>query len=739
MLEKGFVLAYRSLRNNPSKILLLAIQFGIAFSALSIPAAAVARETGALQDHWQELLEKVDRAELERIVRDLSGANVIYIGEIPVVLETRHALSPLKEFACHYLLDEIEACGYEPVVQSFLLNVQRPNLTAVEISVGGDTIWVGDISKGSIYRATAGGGWSSYENIGSADVKINDLELDGRGRLWAACGLWGGGRGAIYRSTDGGGTWVSVYSGDEIWSFYDMTLEGDEYGIAAGSYGTVAVASGGGASWSSLNPGIFNYRHVYGSAASGEMHFWLVDAGGSLYETTDAGATWSEYAIAATRLFAIDFWDARRGVIVGDGTSFHTADSGRTWTEVPVAAELRHVSMADSLLVLAGGSMGEVFFSTDGGANWVDATDICGSDQIVSRTVASGADRFWLVGGNEVRRFDFGEPPQCAHYELADSIMGSNISFLHEGSESPGQRIILCAHYDSYTSTPDECAPGADDNATGVAAVLEAARALEGAWTEKSIEFVLFDGEELGLLGSRYFAGALPADSVYEAVVNLDMLGYDNLSDRSLVIAGRDTDENASDSVLADYIIGTAADLVPGMYPYFAPGELLSSDHRSFWDMGIPSVLLIEGKRVELTPRYHTCYDVASAIDYEYLEGCAKVALAAVAGLAGYAVADPNAVVYPTARIHRNWPNPFSESTRISYFLPVSTSARLSVYDVSGREVARLFSEVVADGLHEFEWNGRDRLGNRVASGVYFLRLESGGAGNDVRKIVLIR
>jgi photosystem II stability/assembly factor-like uncharacterized protein len=699
-----------------------------------------AKTLDAIQDPRDGLLEKVDRAELERIVRDLSGANVVYVGDVPVELYTRYALSPVMESARQYLLDEIAGYGYEPILQSFPLSVEIPTFTAIEVSADGDTLWVGDIGKGLIYQATAADEWNTYETIGLVNAQVFDLELDPQERLWAACGLFDGGLGAIHCSIDGGRTWGSIFGGNDIWTFYDITMESDEYGIAVGSYGTVAVASGGGASWSALDPGIFHYRRVNGSAASGEMRFWLVDWGGTLYETEDAGATWSERSLTTNRLFAVDFWDAKRGVIVGDYVSFHTADSGATWTEVPVDAQLSHVTMVDSLRVIAGGQYGVTLMSLNGGATWIDGDQVCPSYAIVSKTVAGGENRCWLAGGNVVRRYDFGPPHQCTYYEIADTMMGSNISFLHEGSESPERRIILCAHYDSFAgyATSYECAPGADDNATGVAAVLAAAEALAGSWTEKSIEFVLFDGEELGLLGSRYFVAGLDEDLVYwyEAVVNLDMIGYDYLSDRSLLIVGNVDDH--TDSLLADVVIETAADLPLDLYPYYSTDWQGGSDHMPFRITGIPSVLLIEGKSLELTPDYHKCSDEASTIDYGYLEECAKVALGTVARLAGYVPASPDTARFATARLRQNWPNPFSEGTTIAYYLPISTSARLSVYDVSGREVARLFSDVNGNGWRDIAWDGKGRSGNRLVSGIYFLRLES-GAGTDVRKIVILR
>jgi photosystem II stability/assembly factor-like uncharacterized protein len=674
---------------------------------------------------------KVDSSELERVVRELSGDETIYIGTVPVLLTTRYALSPEKDLACRYLVDEISGYGYEPLVQPFLLSIDRASLTGIEVSVSGDSIWVADID-GTVYLTTAADDWDDPVEIASIEGEIHDLELDPAGRLWAACGLPNGNLGAVRRSADGGTTWETIFSGTQVLSIYDIEIEGSN-AVAVGSYGTVLMSVLGGEAWSIADPSIFRFQSIYGAAASGPLHFWLVAADGSLFETPDLGIQWSERDLATRQLFAIDFSDPRHGVIVGDRISFHTADSGATWTEVPVDADLRHVSMADSERVLAGAA-GELYYSGNGGESWDELT--CGGGEQVYRTAVSGVGPFWAAGGNELRRIEDSVPPDCAVYQYNDTIIGSNISFVHEGSEAPERRILLTAHYDSYSSDYYECAPGADDNATGVSAVLQAARALRDSWTEKSVEFVLFDGEEIGLKGSRYFASALDEGIEYEAVLNLDMLGYDHGIDRSLVIAGRDDSE--ADSLFAELIISTTAALGLELYPEFAPGATLTSDHRSFWSMDIPSVLMIEGYRDDLTPRYHTCGDIADFIDYGYLELSARAALGSVALLAGYVVEEQDTVEYAAVRLGQNWPNPLNDATIIPFYLPMNAMVRLGVYDVSGREVALLFEGVRREGEHRFGWDGSGSRGEKLESGLYFLRLET-SAGTDTRKIVILR
>jgi flagellar hook assembly protein FlgD len=83
-------------------------------------------------------------------------------------------------------------------------------------------------------------------------------------------------------------------------------------------------------------------------------------------------------------------------------------------------------------------------------------------------------------------------------------------------------------------------------------------------------------------------------------------------------------------------------------------------------------------------------------------------------------------------------PNPFASSTRLTYTLSNGGRYRLTVYDVQGREVAALAEGLRQAGSHTLNWDGRDRRGAEVPSGVYFLRLEHAGQVK-AQKLVIAR
>jgi hypothetical protein len=82
----------------------------------------------------------------------------------------------------------------------------------------------------------------------------------------------------------------------------------------------------------------------------------------------------------------------------------------------------------------------------------------------------------------------------------------------------------------------------------------------------------------------------------------------------------------------------------------------------------------------------------------------------------------------PEVVLHRNVPNPFSSRTTISYNLKTGGRVHLAVYTLTGRLVKDLEDGYLDSGPHSAAWDGRDNLGNEVASGVYYYRLEGGGA-----------
>jgi hypothetical protein len=114
-------------------------------------------------------------------------------------------------------------------------------------------------------------------------------------------------------------------------------------------------------------------------------------------------------------------------------------------------------------------------------------------------------------------------------------------------------------------------------------------------------------------------------------------------------------------------------------------------------------------------------YFIDAIVSYDY-EGCEEGKQPAV-----------TPVVFS---IDQNYPNPFKQSTTINYQLSAATKVTLTVYDVTGRKVTTLFNEYQKAGNHRYVWNGTDKHGRKLASGIYFSVLEVNG--NQKRKKILL-
>jgi hypothetical protein len=84
-----------------------------------------------------------------------------------------------------------------------------------------------------------------------------------------------------------------------------------------------------------------------------------------------------------------------------------------------------------------------------------------------------------------------------------------------------------------------------------------------------------------------------------------------------------------------------------------------------------------------------------------------------------------------------NYPNPFNPSTTVSYTVPSPGAVRVAVYDTRGALVKMLFEGDHAAGSYTIQWNGRDKSGAAVISGVYFARIEHNGAIKTGKMLVL--
>jgi Zn-dependent M28 family amino/carboxypeptidase len=227
-----------------------------------------------------------------------------------------------------------------------------------------------------------------------------------------------------------------------------------------------------------------------------------------------------------------------------------------------------------------------------------------------------------------------------------------NIIATKNGRESDKPRILLGAHYDAASGSP-----GADDNASGVAALLECAHVLNDTSFDRTIQFVAFTLEEPQpqtihfLIGSDFFAKEARRLNIrYEAVLILESIGYTDTAEESQFVPAfiRTPIPKRGDflgiiankrskpvmEAFRDAASAYARELITVPYSVPLSGRLIPetrfSDHAPFWDQGYPALMLTDTAMFR-NPHYHTRHDRYGTLDFTFMHNVTKAVLGALA------------------------------------------------------------------------------------------------------------
>ncbi len=180
------------------------------------------------------------------------------------------------------------------------------------------------------------------------------------------------------------------------------------------------------------------------------------------------------------------------------------------------------------------------------------------------------------------------------------------------GSVDPAQIYIVCGHLDSISPEGETLAPGAEDNGSGSAAVLEAARLLASLPCDYTIYFICFSAEEQGLVGSEHFASQAAAEGLdIRAVLNLDMVAYHEPQGDDLWVEGF---YDGVPSVWLMDLVQANAETYADLLVYRYEGNGWGSDHVPFHEYGYPAVLSIDNEWYNY-PCYHQTCDTVDWLD----------------------------------------------------------------------------------------------------------------------------
>ena len=195
-------------------------------------------------------------------------------------------------------------------------------------------------------------------------------------------------------------------------------------------------------------------------------------------------------------------------------------------------------------------------------------------------------------------------------YTDSQGKQGHNVIAVKEGRSSTSDILVLSAHHDSVPT-----AYGANDNASGAAALLYAAQALKDVDTDTQLRFISFTDEENGKNGSRAYTASLTQAEKDRMIgdIQFDMLG--GLGSTGTLVCTMDGESN------------WVSDLLQEKNPALALQAETASDHASFQLAGVPSVLLMQDGQGYL---YHSAADTADQLNPYAIAGAADTAVAAV-------------------------------------------------------------------------------------------------------------
>lgn len=350
------------------------------------------------------------------------------------------------------------------------------------------------------------------------------------------------------------------------------------------------------------------------------------------------------------------------------------------------------------------------------------------------QTRYSTTDSVWAAANWLMNKFNaYGY--DSVFLDTFSAIYGPNVVAIKYGMiYSPQNYVVGCGHFDCTSQTPLVFAPGADDNASGTAYVMELARVLSDYLFEYTIHLIAFCAEEQGLIGSEDYAQqAYSRNDTIIGVVNMDMFAY-TIPNRDTLMIINDT--SYIDNLPLALVFSACADSYTTLKKRVWTGWRPYSDHASFCQYGYHAVQGRENINVS-NPYYHTTGDSIGGgynADTMVFEGI-KAALATVATLAipyGQPGCVENEQIEPANQLRLEvFPTVQTQATiKIVGYMPLTGKATLSLYDAVGRTVVKYKKTINKPGYFLFTLN------NKLNPGVYFAELIAGSMSVQKKFII---
>lgn len=252
---------------------------------------------------------------------------------------------------------------------------------------------------------------------------------------------------------------------------------------------------------------------------------------------------------------------------------------------------------------------------------------IFGKENVTTAITGDEATKVFILADKLPKEYDI------AYKNKIEKITMSNVAGIIPGKKDPSEYIVFSGHYDHIgiiePQGQDSIANGADDDASGITAMISLAKYYkEQNDNARTLIFVAFTGEEVGMFGSKYFSNNINADSVI-AMINIEMIGKDSkFGPNSLYITGYD--HSNLGKLMQENLKGSDFTFHPD--PYTKQNLFYRSDNAVLAKLGVPAHTF-STSQIDKDQYYHTVKDEISTLDIANIKSSIEAIAVGAKGL----------------------------------------------------------------------------------------------------------
>ncbi len=594
----------------------------------------------------------------------------------------------------------------------------KPPISAIGVipnGSGGAIILAGTQYGGIFLSTNYGSNWTADTNSPSFATSFT-MAKDRSGNTTVFVGSVGSG---VYRSDDGGSSWTQFNNGlNGFYATYinSMAVTGNgtnNVRIFSGTSNGLYLSDNNGSNWTESDTGITGISiNALTTATDGSGVTTIFAGGAGLYRSTDNGESWDEVDNDDITSLAVSP-DSNGGNYIYAGTNGNGAirsdDNGKSW--IPINSgitdqDVTCIAAMDSLLI-AGTDHDGVFLSDDNGNNWIQMNNGLPSEslsKVNSKVKTSPANLVWpkLIGVTELDR----KNPvvmSMLKYTYLTFIMSPTPHTFGKG------RGLLNKNIGDYNSN------------SLVSYSTRHSSINDTSWTEISYGLPEYDGNSFTTLSDSIFFVGTNSNGIYRLIGNdTTWTAVDN---------GLTNLNNEEITALTTY--GNSATFASTL-----DGVFLSTDNGENWksvNTGFPDNLNIQSLAISYSNSTNGNELFASTMS-------SGVWKRPISDMITTGIQKTQKIAPTNFKLEQNYPNPFNPTTVIRYQLAVNSHVSINVYDILGKEVAKLISGIKPAGNYSVRFNG-----NNLSTGVYFYSITAvpvdgkTASYHQVRKMILLK